>query len=141
METTDRHEFLPADPSYKKKVLILIILLFGLGAACLNWLIPLFNSYLIQQKPDVALRVIMCITIALLIVPGSFVIYILRIALRTLRQGQFPPTGLKVFKDTRILYDEAARTRAKIIIGLAITVMLLCISIFILIVKLINVSS
>lgn len=124
----ERPEYLYADPVYRKKVFILVLLIALGGTVCLTLLIPRLESYLSHQESETALNIVKYILLILLLIPALFSLLMVRIAIRTIKQGQFPPEGFKVIKDTRILYDDAAKARARIIIAIALLLFIMCIS-------------
>lgn len=122
----ERPDILKADPVYRRKVLIWIFIIALGGSLCLILLMPFLENYLASHKPEVAFNIIKYTLLILMIIPALFSLYLIRIALRTIKHCQFPPPGIKVVKDTRILYDDAAKSRAVILIVLAVLIFLLC---------------
>lgn len=122
----ERPEYLYADPVYRKKVIILVLIIALGGTLILTLLTPLFNDYHTHQKPEIALYIIRYTLLVLLIIPVMFTFYMIRFAVSTIKQGQFPPSGTKVIKDTRILYDNAAKSRARFLIALSVILFIMC---------------
>lgn len=116
-------DMIPADPQYRRKVLVwLLIIALGLGFLLYS-LQPYLQSNIDAGTPEQTLNLLKWVMIALAIVPLGFAIYMLVIAIKVYRQGIFPPEGTKVLRDTPILFDQDARRRANILVVLAALLM------------------
>jgi hypothetical protein len=115
-----------ADPTYRKKVIVLTLLTLLIGFILLAFAMPILDRSIASQKPEYALKVISYTLAVLMLIPGLLSLVILRIGIMTIKQKCYPPEGVKVFKDTILLTDEAAVKRGRIGIMFAIAIMLLC---------------
>ncbi len=122
----DRPEYLQADPAYRRKIIIIIIVIAIGGVLCLQLLMPLLGEYLAKHEPDVSLNIVKYLLLFLVMIPALFSMYLIRMAIQINKHGQFPPPATRVIKDTRILYDSAAKIRARVLIVLAIVLFVLC---------------
>jgi len=120
-------EMIYADPDYKKKVLritafvvVFVLILAGLG-------FNNFQLYLKQMETVSAVRLITVLLVIIFAVPCLFSIWIIKVALHSLKEKRFPPTGTKVIRDTKVLYDDKARIRSVILIALALFIIELCV--------------
>ena len=109
-------DMIPADPEYRKRVLVLLLVLaLALGFLSLV-LQPWLQANIDSSSPEKTLQLLKWIMIACAVAPLGFAIYLLVIAIKVYRQGMFPPEGTKVLRDTPILYDQDARRRATILV-------------------------
>jgi len=116
-------DMVPADPQYRRQVLILLLIIaLGLGFLLYS-LQPYLQANIDAGTPEQTLQLLKWMLIALGIVPLGFAIYMLVIAIKVYRQGIFPPEGTKVLRDTPILFDQDARRRANILVVLAALLM------------------
>ncbi|HNZ06889.1 MAG TPA: hypothetical protein PKI63_03765 [Candidatus Cloacimonadota bacterium] len=116
-------DMVPADPQYRRQVLILLLIIaLGLGFLLYS-LQPYLQANIDTGTPEQTLQLLKWMLIALGIVPLGFAIYMLVIAIKVYRQGIFPPEGTKVLRDTPILFDQDARRRANILVVLAALLM------------------
>jgi len=116
-------DMVPADPQYRRQVLILLLIIaLGLGFLLYS-LQPYLQANIDTGTPEQTLQLLKWMLIALGIVPLGFAIYMLVIAIKVYRQGIFPPEGTKVLRDTPILFDQDARRRANILVVLSVLLM------------------
>jgi len=112
-------DMIPADPAYRKKVLLSLVLIV-LGLAFLLYILQIYlQANIHSSSPEKVMLALKWLLITLAITPIAFAIYIIVFALKVYRQGMFPPEGTKVFRDTPILYDQDARRRANILVVLS----------------------
>lgn len=118
-------DFIPADKVFRKKV-ILFLLVVILAAIVLE---PHFKAYmhrvsqLSKNDPELALEKTMLLLkwslrlvfVSLLGMGG----YLILLARRTFRSGQYPPPGMRVMRDTRLRKGNQANRAAVSLIVLA----------------------
>jgi hypothetical protein len=120
------NKIVKADPKYRKRIIRMVFLVLIAGFILLRFAIRIFDYYLTAQNPETSLMIVSYTLATLFIIPAILSIVMLRIGSKTIKQRCFPPEGLKVFKDTPQLLDEDAIKRGKIMVGFAISIMLLC---------------
>jgi len=111
-------DIVPADKNLRKKFFIFL----GLSVIAVLIVVPYFNGYLEQIKqafkenPEVAFKKSMFVLKAtlsfvslLLVMTG---IYLMVLARRTLRSGQYPPPGMRVIRDTWLRTGTQAKVSA-----------------------------
>ncbi len=116
---------LPADKVLRKKV-ILFLLVVILASIVLE---PHFKAYMHQidqlseKDPERALeKTMLLLKWSLRIVFFSLLgmgAYLILLARRTLRSGQYPPPGMRVIRDTRLRTENQAKRAALSLIALA----------------------
>lgn len=119
-------EYLKADPGYRRKVIIWLVLIFVLGSVALGLGLPLAKQKLGEMEPGAAIMLVKYAYIVVLLPLGAFCIYLFCLAMRSLAQGQFPPLGTKVVKDTLLYRGQEARKRALLLVFLGVGIILLC---------------
>ena len=122
MET---EQIVKADP--KARQLVLAFLLIGLlvGAFLVAWLLPFFKNYLTALPPVEALETIRVVLVILFLGVAPAGIYIFWIGGKVAKTKCFPPPGMKVIRDTRIVTGPKAVTRGAVLMIMAVVVILL----------------
>ncbi len=112
-------EILRADPAYRKKVIILVGVILAGGFLALLLAMPWAEAKLQSAEPELAFKVVKTVYM-LLMLPLLFIcILMLRMAKKSLKELQFPPSGTRVIKDTPIFRDAEAQKRAMMVIVFA----------------------
>lgn len=115
----NRPDLVPADPKYRKKVLRIFLICTAIGFTLLAALVPYLDKLVTGRNPEQSLRILSLVMIVLTLMPILVAVYIIRIALQTLEQRRFPPNGMKVFRDTPLLFEDDAKKRASILLLLS----------------------
>ena len=110
------------DRNFRKKILLISLLLVVAGIIFVLY----FQNYLAglrlltEEYPELALqRLISSMKIIIFMLMFIFVgagIYFLRLGILTIKTSQFPPPGIKVIKDTRLIEGKNAVRKGIIII-------------------------
>lgn len=118
-------DFIPADKALRKKV-ILFLLIVILAFLVLE---PHFEAYIHQidqlskKDPELALeKTMLLLKWSMRVVFLSLVgmgVYLILLARRTLRSGQYPPPGVRVIRDTKLRAGNQAKRAAISLIVLA----------------------
>ena len=113
------------DKDFRKKVLLITLLLVVAGII----FILCFQNYLTglrslaEEYPELALQRIInsmkIIIFSVMIIYAGAGIYFLRLGILTIKASQFPPPGIKVIKDTRLIEGKNAVRKGIIIIILS----------------------
>jgi len=108
-------EVIPADPAYRRRIAILVLVLAAVGAAAIAWLERTWAAIDPGTvDPDAVKRVLTIAPVLLAIPLLLFGLWLARFSLRVYREERFPPEGVKVIRDTQLVTGEAARLRARI---------------------------
>jgi uncharacterized BrkB/YihY/UPF0761 family membrane protein len=111
-------DIVPTDKNLRKKFFIFL----GLSVIAVLIIVPYFNGYLerikqvFKENPEVAFKKSMFVLkatlsfVSLLLVMSG--IYLMVLARRTLRSGQYPPPGMRVIRDTRLRTGTQAKVSA-----------------------------
>jgi len=113
-----------ADKSYRRKVLIFCGLLLLLVAALIAWILPWSTEYLLRQEPEIALRVARGVLVVMFLsfVPIGLCLFVL--GRKIVKHERFPPPGVKVIKDTRLVEGEKAKVQGRVLVALGIILIL-----------------
>ena len=113
------------DKGFRKKIFIITLFLVVVGIIFIFY----FQNYLTglkllaEEYPELALQKIISsmkiIIFMLMIIFAGAGIYFLRLGILTIKTSQFPPLGIKVIKDTRLIEGKNAVRKGIIIIILA----------------------
>ncbi|QTA81830.1 Uncharacterized protein dnl_41810 [Desulfonema limicola] len=123
-------QILKSDKEYKKKTLIILIIsiIAGLGViVCFQVYIQDIKElakYDHEQAFEKILFLLRIIMVSIAFTLTSFGIYIIRIAIKAIITEQFPPPGMKVIRETRLLTGRSAKQRGVIGIILAIAIII-----------------
>lgn len=107
-------EVVSADPVARRRALWLVTSATLLGAGVIFWLLPWARDALAQAVQDGRLgKGAVCksalLGFMLLALPvGGFGVYAYRFGRRVEREQRFPPAGVSVIRDTRVLHGRAA---------------------------------
>jgi hypothetical protein len=113
------NEILKADPRYRKKALISMLVMVIFGIMAIVFLLPWLKGYLMFLGCRKGAQVLVLIFGVAFIIPIFLSIQMLRIAAKSMREERFPPSGTKVIKDTAVLSGNAAKNRGIILFFLA----------------------
>jgi len=117
-------EYLQADPAYRKKVLIVMGLILVGGFLALLLAMPWAEEQLRSAEPEMASKVVKTVYILLMVPLIVICVLMIRMARKSLKELQFPPSGTRVIKDTQIFRDTEAQKRAIMMIIFAGLIML-----------------
>jgi hypothetical protein len=117
-----------ADSKYRRKVALIYAALILLGVVIIGMVLPWAQKYLQRLEPVTALWVMKVVLIVMFLSIIPMALYLLAFGCKVLASGQFPPPGVKVIKDTRIIQGEKARVRGRVLVFLSIILMVLGLS-------------
>ena len=118
--------FLPADLRHRYQALVTLVGASALGAITIGWLWPMARLWLLEERaagriPARAICLGFLVLVGLLALPVIFVgVSVMRTGQSAIALQQFPPPGMKVIRDTRVLRGVRAVTlgRAQRVLGL-----------------------
>mgnify|MGYP006301148669 CR=1 FL=1 len=120
---------LEADPAYRRKMVLALILLAVLGGAALILTKSVLDGIeaLAAVDPDAAIQKIKGLIVGIIavnaVLSSVFGLYFVVLAVRVFRSGQFPPPGMKVIRDTLLRTGNKARMAGVILSGAAVLVL------------------
>jgi hypothetical protein len=105
-----------ADVEHRRKVLRMLILMGLTGLAVIFWGVPAFNQWIESMEPNRAVKTLMLVLVLLFMPLLLAGLYVLRMARMVFAGERFPPSGVKVVKDTVVLEGRRARRRAYLMV-------------------------
>lgn len=114
-----------ADKKYRSKILVIFALLVLLGIGFIGWLLPLGIEYLRRLDAETAILVIETILVLIFLGLVPFAFYLLMIGRRVIKHERFPPSGMKVIRDTILIKGDKARLRGQVLVFLSIFLILI----------------
>lgn len=124
-------EILRADPRARRGVLTIVVLAGVIGLLAIEWLLPWARGRVEQAVYEGSLaksavcKSILIFLMAVATSVGGIGVYAFRFGRRVACEERFPPAGMKVVRDTRVLQGRAARLlgRAQAINGALLVVL------------------
>ena len=117
-------EIVKADPALRKKMIGAIIIL-ALGGLLILWiLLPMIRDLAITGDPAAFIRLIRFLIPALLIVPISLALWMIRLARKIISEECFPLMNQKVIRDTIRVTGKAARIKGYALVFLSVALIL-----------------
>ena len=120
-----------ADKAYRNKCLAVYFICCLIGISLIVWWLPRFKLHMETLMPDKLVQTVSFVFLVLLVPIILFGLYILSIGRRTLKSGRYPPPGMKVIRDTKVLQGKAAGVRGYLIIINALLIIVLSITIIV----------
>ena len=113
-------KIIQTDKTYRRKTLVILFLIGLAGLALFQWLVPWANKTVLQLEPQKGLALVRCILVVMFLAIVSLAVYLAFFGRRVLKHRSFPPPGVKVLRDTRLVEGESATIRGQIIIFLSL---------------------
>ncbi|MEW6265321.1 MAG: hypothetical protein AB1641_19760 [Thermodesulfobacteriota bacterium] len=121
-------EIIHADKKARKKVLILVVLAGIAGAGLAVWIAPAYLRYLQGIEPGRAVVLVKTTLVILFLAPAPIGAHMFGLGRKAAREERFPPSGLKIIRDTKVITGRPAVIRGRIIQTLATVMILLSLS-------------
>ena len=122
---------LPADPAYRRRVLLAatvgVLIAAALLLAVTQWGLPMLVAYLRRSGED-GMRRVKVVAVLAQIVPLVACFFMFRLGQRIRESAQLPAPGTRVIYDTPIVRGRRARQYGTAIIGLSIVIALLVVA-------------
>ncbi len=116
------NEIVKANPKYRTILIFIAIGVIVFLFAVVMWGGPWFrhyiNSMVEQNRMDDLKRAMMYLEIAMVAIIAVFSVFGAKFVImgkRTIRERRFPPTGVRVIRDTEIVIEEDALSRGRLV--------------------------
>ncbi|MHC4204701.1 MAG: hypothetical protein ACYSTT_08620 [Planctomycetota bacterium] len=121
MDNTQRQQrVIKADKKIRMLLIIAYVVSIVAVAMLVWWILPWGEGKLEQAEPEVMLRIIRIVLAFIFLSIVPFGLYMCRLGWRVIKHRQMPPPGTKVIVDTKVLEDDKAVTRGKLIIVISL---------------------
>lgn len=114
-----------ADKRYRRKLIVIYILLVLLGTVLIGWVLPWGKEYLQRLDPQTALSVMKTALVVMFLSIVPFGLYLWMFGRKVMEHERFPPPGVKVVRDIRLIEGEKARNRGRLLVVLALILIFL----------------
>jgi len=106
----------------KARRLAMVILAGGLllGVSLMLWVMPWVQRSLERQGRETALRALQVMTAIVFLSLAPFSVYLYWYGWRVVRSRRMPPPGTRVIRDTKVIEGDAAVTRGRLAMALAV---------------------
>lgn len=112
---------IPADKKYRRRRLIFLVLGMVIGGLIIGYGLPGFMAAMEQAESQTAYpHFLIAILIIMFLSLIPFALYLLSIGKLIIKSERFPPPGIRVIRDTRLVVGEKAKTRGRAIIFFSI---------------------
>jgi hypothetical protein len=113
-------QIIRADKSYRKKVILIYVVLVCLGLFAIVWGLPRAEQFLRKLDLETALRVARTMLLMVFLSVAALGLYLFRFGRSVMEHERFPPPNRKVIRDTNLLEGQEAITRGRILVFLAL---------------------
>ena len=122
------NQIIQADKKLRKQVLVGICIFILVSGLLIHMMLAYLQECKSLAETDAVMAIsnishlVTIITIANAFVSSVFALYVFSVATKVLKSGRFPPEGMKVIKDTRLLTGRKAKRMAMghILIGIVL---------------------
>ncbi len=118
---------IPADKSYRRRIISIYVVLVLIGLVLIGWVLPLTKAYIEQLEPETALRTLKATLVVVFLTIVPIALYILSFGRKVMQHERFPPPGVKVIRDTKIIEGQKARVRGRLLVVLSLALILLAV--------------
>lgn len=116
---------MPADKGYRRRVLAIYVVIVLLGLVLIGWVLPLTKEYIDQLEPETATSAMKTTLILVFLTIVPIALYILAFGRKVMQHERFPPPGVKVIRDTKIIEGKKARARGRVLVVLSLVLIFL----------------
>ncbi len=118
-------EIIPADRAYRRKVLMIFVVLVFIGVVIIGWVLPGAQGYLEGLEAQRALGIIKVALVVLFLSIVPLAAYLFAIGRKMMKYERFPPPGMKVITDTKVVEGEKVKFQGQVVVVLSLVLILL----------------
>ena len=122
---TMNEEIIPADRTYRKTLFIVYLVLVLIGGALIGWVLPWAQDYLEGLEAEKALDLIKVALVGLFLSIVPLGAYLFTAGRKMMRYERFPPPGMRVITDTKVVEGEKVKFRGRVVVVLSLALILL----------------
>ncbi len=104
---------------------MIYLVLFSIGVVLVGWVLPWAAGHLEGLKAQKALGIIKVALVVLFLGTVPLAAYLFTIGRKMMQYERFPPPGMKVITDTRVVEGEEVKFRGQVVVVLSLVFILL----------------
>lgn len=113
-------EIIPADRTYRRTLVVIYLVLVLAGGIAIGWVLPWAERYLEGLQAHRALGVIKFALIVLFLSIVPLGVYLFTVGRKMIRYERFPPPGMKVITDTKVVEGEKVKFQGQVVVVLSL---------------------
>ena len=106
-------------------VLIIYLVLVVIGAVLIGWVLPWAEGHLEGLKAQKALGIIEVALVVLFLSIVPLAAYLFTVGRKMMKYERFPPPGMKVITDTKVVEGEKVKFQGQVVVVLSLVLILL----------------
>ena len=118
-------KIIPADRTYRRTVLIIYIVLVFMGIVLIGWVFPRSQAYLEGLEAQNALGILKAALVVLFLSIVPLAVYLFTVGRKIMQCGRFPPPGMKVIADTKLVEGKKVKFQGQVVVVLSLVLILL----------------
>jgi len=118
-------KIIPADRTYRRTVLIIYIVLVFMGIVLIGWAFPRSQAYLEGLEAQNALGILKAALVVLFLSIVPLAVYLFTVGRKMMQYGRFPPPGMKVITDTKLVEGKKVKFQGQVVVVLSLVLILL----------------
>ncbi len=108
------------DKNYRKRVFSLYVVLVLIGVVFIGWVLPWSKAYTEQLDPESALRTMKFTLVVVFLSIIPIALNILTLGRKMVKHKRFPPPGVKVMRETKLVEGDKATLRGRVLVILSL---------------------
>ena len=104
---------------------MIYLVLFSIGVVLVGWVLPWAAGHLEGLKAQKALGIIKVALVVLFLGTVPLAAYLFTIGRKMMQYERFPPPGMRVITDTRVVEGEEVKFRGQVVVVLSLVFILL----------------
>jgi len=118
-------KIIPANRTYRRTVLIIYVVLVVIGVVLIGWVLPRSQDYLEGLEAQKALGILKVALVVLFLSILPLAAYLLAVGRKMMKTERFPPPGMKVISDTKVVEGEKVKFRGQVMVVLSLVLIFL----------------
>ncbi len=118
-------EIIPADRTYRRMVLLIYFVLVFIGVVLIGWVLPWSQDYLEGLEAQNALGILKAALVVLFLSILPLAAYLFVVGRKMMKYERFPPPGMKVITDTKVVEGEKVKFQGQVVVVLSLVLTLL----------------
>ena len=104
--------------------MIFVVLVF-IGVVTIGWVLPWSQDYLEGLEAQNALGILKAALVVLFLSIVPLAVYLFTVGRKMMQYGRFPPPGMKVITDTKVVEGKKVKFQGQVVVVLSLVLILL----------------